>query len=89
MEEIYEAVIQQSTGLKDKNGKEIFEGDIIQLNNKNYEVLFGSYFTKSDVGHGVHLAESGNKNEFPKTICDLDFDYVIIGNIFQNSELLK
>lgn len=83
-------ILQQFTGLFDKNGKEIYEGDITKLHDKIFEVLNGSYFTKNDVGHGIHLAENGNKDNFPETICNLDSAKIeIIGNIFENPELLK
>lgn len=84
-----EYVVQQFTGILDKNNKEIYEGDILRdALNEKYEVLIGSYFTKKDVGHGVHLAKNGDRNDFPKTICDMDKGYVVIGNIFENLNLL-
>ena len=39
-------IIQQYTGLKDKNGKKIFEGDIVIAHDMKFVVKFGEYRTK-------------------------------------------
>jgi len=78
------------TGLVDKNGQEIFEGHIVEsITNIKYEVAIGSYFSKTDVGHGVHLCKNGDRQGHPTTICNMDSEkYEVVGNIFENPELI-
>ena len=68
-------VLMQYTGLKDKNGKEIYEGDICQYKNRNIVKI---YFKD---GHFL-------MNNWGDISCDLS-DVEVIGNIYENSELLK
>ncbi len=75
-------VIQQFTGLKDSNEKEIYEGDILkwhQGNNNLSEVIYenGSFFVKG-INWGAYWY-----------LGDYNNVYEVIGNIFENPELLK
>ena len=88
--------LMQYTGLKDKNGKEIYEGDIVRFN----EFYEGDYKQRGGVavivwdeeGHSVCQVDKEDGEEF--YICstwDLSKNYggEIIGNIYENPELIK
>lgn len=75
--------IMQYTGLKDKNGVELCEGDIIS--NKKY-------FTKvvSWIDGGFRLSGIGYEEDYEKSIhINFAKSYDVLGNIYQNPELLK
>ena len=76
--------LMQYTGLKDKNGKEIYEGDILSDGNdeKPYKIIFEN---------GSYRAEF--EGDFEEHSFDL-IDVVaqgceIVGNIYENPELIK
>ena len=74
----------QHTGLKDKNGKEIFEGDIIQKRDK----INGWIEYENGGFHCVKYNKGGAKVQgFHLSLCVDEFE--IIGNIYENSELIK
>jgi uncharacterized phage protein (TIGR01671 family) len=83
-------IFMQFTGLTDKNGEKIFEGDIVNGEEPSV-VLYGNYHCDFDDidGYGYHiLSKSGISISFSRVILDCAEEVEIIGNIFQNPELL-
>lgn len=84
------ATIMQSTGLLDKNGKEIFEGDIVQFEDC-YEVSDFLYINTGIIEWcqgGFHV--TNRDSVLMEDLIDGDsLDVTIIGNIYENQEILK
>lgn len=90
-----EIELMQSTGLKDKNGKEIFEGDIV-----NCGYLFnGSPFDELDeyeeekgvvkfLNCGFNIKFKNDTNLFIDIMESCE-DIEVIGNVYENKELLE
>lgn len=81
---VLEKTIGQYTGLKDKNGKEIYEGDIIQ-----YKDITKGLIRYSEKYAQYVLVNTGTvKDEF-EPLGDYNMEvFEIIGNEFDNPELL-
>ena len=78
-----EIILMQSTGLHDKNGKEIFEGDILGTKDG---LLNGVVEYRADLGMFVNSLIRYNNFE---RLCNIGSDREIIGNIYENPELLE
>ncbi|OIJ12675.1 hypothetical protein BKP37_12800 [Anaerobacillus alkalilacustris] len=76
----------QYTGLKDNNGKEIYEGDILRL--KAHQDFFVDFYESSFV------AKSTNKvqriNWLPSALWEIiSMGYEVVGNKYENPEMLN
>lgn len=83
--------LMQSTGLKDKNGKEIFEGDILAngpdvMCMKRHNTL-GFYVEKK--GRGEFIADGAVLEEFEEDAKEIADSLEIIGNIYENKDILE
>ena len=106
-----DVILMQSIGLKDKNGKEIFEGDVLKFNDEWNEYCHEGYVDGSveginyvEVVKGEACFEFG-RTKYPESSLFIlmedehlnfkdvtkskDFEFEIIGNIYENKEILE
>ena len=86
--------LMQYTGLKDKNGKEIYEGDVVECKVMRDDNL--DYWMEKPPRYFVGWVESGSwglkpreKSSFREMPFGLSLHWEVIGNIYGNPELLK
>ncbi|WP_200777432.1 YopX family protein, partial [Enterococcus faecium] len=89
-----EVELMQSTGMKDKNGVEIFEGDVVSVSVRNgFDYLDNKVcVVKNSIDYsGLVCATVDEDLEYQIFNTELfeEYTYEVIGNIYENSELLE
>lgn len=84
-------ILMQSTGLKDKNGKEIFEGDVVQYQNTKVPSADSKgvirYFDNWAM-FGIDIEHNEPRALFFNGLADhISLD--VVGNTYENPELLE
>lgn len=75
--------LMQSTGLKDNNGREIFEGDIVRFFDSLYTVFY-------DIEEGSYRLKPHDTRWVVDYMCNFSSEesFEIVGNIYENKEYL-
>lgn len=78
-------ILMQYTGLKDKNGREIYEGDILKLT--DYDGTDTGYIDYISARFWARMPRK--PHDFMWELNSADTTYEVIGNIYENPDLLK
>lgn len=84
LDEIDQYDLMQYTGLKDKNGKEIYEGDIVKAKSYGQEIIFKIEW--------IGMTGCGCHNGYGYSIPDENndpYEWEVVGNIYENPELIN
>ena len=87
-----EIELMQSTGLFDRNGQEIFEGDIVTdgdvISDIKYHQTLGFYMI-GKYGFSVPFGQGVDVEYFEEFAVHVSKTFEVVGNIYENPELLE
>ena len=92
---ISDVILMQYTGLKDKNGVEIYEGDIVKvISGHGWEDVSDVVFGLTDKRYGSYPAfcmpgVETESNSFSEVFDSGDYEIEVIGNIYEHKYLLR
>ena len=85
-----EYVVQQYTGLTDANDNPICEGDILKIDYNTFGNVIGQVLYEVDQGAYIfQWKQNGPNQNYMNLDCDVAFESLIVGNIFETPYLLK
>ncbi|MFL1998523.1 YopX family protein [Lysinibacillus irui] len=87
-DELSDVVLMQYTGLKDKNGKEIYEGDVLHAQGYwDIHIVWDKENARFGILNTDWVVSQGYIPKIPN--FELSNFYEIVGNIYENPELLE
>lgn len=75
-------IIMQYIGLRDKYYKDIYEGDIVKVRDSYTGIIFHGIVSFQDASFVI-------TNEVCTYYCWIDYEVEVLGNIFENQDILK
>lgn len=88
VDELIDYKLMQYTGIKDSNGNEIYEGDIVKIEDYFGGDLIGNIIY-DEITAGYVFNKGNEINYFQITLDLEDYVHYVIGNIYENPELLE
>ena len=83
-------VFVQYTGLTDSKDKEICDGDILKIDYDTFGNVIGQVLYETDQGAYIFQYKRNGPNQHHTNLnCDVAFESVIVGNIFEHKHLLE
>jgi uncharacterized phage protein (TIGR01671 family) len=81
-------VLLQFTGLKDKNGKEIYEGDVVRVHGDAFDKDDEPEFEVKWHKQSGYFMEDDMGGDYIPCLGDDNYELEVIGNIYENAELI-